>query len=182
MKYYFVRANGSSCHNDPKNISCYIAGEPGGNSFDYFQYCLNNNIARIGWPAVGSLSKKNDKNAIPSCYSFDTLEGHVKEYLNDFQAIARNDIIIMPTKKGSSAVHIGQVNRCYHYEYDIPDKPYECAHRIGVYWDKNSSGTPVIYSLSSLGINNQGGWWIKAFSKIESDNTIKIINSLRANK
>lgn len=179
MKYYFVRVNGSSCHNKAGNKACYIAGEPKGEMFDYFQYCLDNNIVRIGWPAVGDLTKQNDINAISDCYNFDTLDEHVKEYLYDFKAISRNDIIIMPSKKGTSEVYIGEVNRRYHYEYNIPEKPFECAHRLGVFWDRDSHGDIITYKLSDLGINNQGGWWIKAFSKVESEITIKNIELAR---
>ena len=53
-------------------MDCYVANEPPNfpeRYFNYYQYCLDNNIIRIGWPDVGDLSKKGYKvNALSNCY------------------------------------------------------------------------------------------------------------------
>ena len=179
MGYYFIRVNGETCHNNSEKSECYIAGEPKEPFFSYQEYCIKNNIVRIGWPATGDLLSKNYNHGLEECYTLEDLDQHIKEYLLSFKNIKVNDIIIMPHKEKKNTVYIGQVNKTYHYFYQLPKHPYECSHRLGVHWDLSSNNTPACYDISKLGIVNQGGYWIKAFSRIASDKIIKKIDDNR---
>ena len=51
--YYFIRVNGESDHNNPNRRSWYVEGEPPKfpkTYFNYLDYCIENNVIRIGWP------------------------------------------------------------------------------------------------------------------------------------
>ena len=99
MPYYFVRVNGETAHNDPNSQNCYVKNEPPfypANYFNYYQYCLDNNIVRIGWPDVGDLLIGNKANALANCYQWNTLEDRKRDYLTSFSQLPITSIILMP--------------------------------------------------------------------------------------
>lgn len=101
MSYYFVRVNGNTGHNNPSELDAYVKNEPPKfpkNYFNYYEYCLNNNFIRIGWPDVGDIVKGNRIGALANLYSLESVKSHIKKYLLDFSTISLQSIILMPDK------------------------------------------------------------------------------------
>src|SRR5579859_869365 len=135
--YYFVRVNGDTTHNNPGNPSCWIPGEPPTfpeTYFNYADYCLTNGLIRIGWPAVGNLTRHPDVPESTPCY--DNIDPHIRAYLQDFRDIAVGSVILMPDKDRPGVLYIGTTTGPYVYTYNPPRDPYECAHRIPITWDR----------------------------------------------
>lgn len=168
---YFLRVNGQTVHNNPADQMCFVAGEPPTyptTSFDYLQYCFANDVVRIGWPDTGDLATGNGKMA--RCYTLQGLRPYVQQYLQTFQGIAPGDEILVPDKASPGFFHVCTVTRPYHYFHATPAHPYECAHRLGVEWDREFNGVPRVYQAWACGISIRGGFWRKAVATINADN------------
>lgn len=166
MSYYFVRVAGKTGHNNPNEPDLYIPDEPPKypkTVFNYYDYCLRNNFVRIGWPNVGDLIKGNGSGSLSNGYTLDSIKPHIRKYLLDFSHIPLKSVILMPNKDVPGNIYMGEVYKQYEYYHDTPKAPYECAHRLGVSWDRDSNDNPVIYHASDLGIGIIGGWWLRAF-------------------
>jgi hypothetical protein len=167
----FVRANGDTVHNDPDARDAFVSGEPPewpATYFNYVDFCLEHDIARIGWPDTGDLRAVPAKErALARGYSFHSLDDYVQRYLSRFRDTVAGSVVLMPDPDAArpGTLYIGRVNRPYHY---VPQTPYECAHRLGVAWNR-SAGKPVAYQAGDLGIGIQGGWWLWAFHDLSGD-------------
>ncbi len=184
MHYYFIRVNGNTAHNDPNDRNCYVEGEPPTfptTYFNYYQYCLDNKIIRIGWPDVGDLSVGNKANALTNCYNINDVNSRVQNYLISFREIPVGSIVLMPNKDNPGELYIGKVKKRYWYHYNIPIDPYECSHRVGVNWDRDKNNIPIIHHADQLGIRIIGGWWRLAFYEIQDTDVINSINNIRNN-
>ena len=182
MSYYFVRVNGNTGHNNPSELDAYVKNEPPKfpkNYFNYYEYCLNNNFIRIGWPDVGDIVKGNRIGALANLYSLESVKPHIKKYLLDFSTISLQSIILMPDKDVPGDLYIGEVTGPYSYYHEVPKAPYECAHRLEVSWDKDTAGDPKRYSASDLNIGIVGGWWLRAFYEIKDTKITDAINKAR---
>jgi hypothetical protein len=182
MKYYFVRANGDTGHNNPNAPEAYVPGEKPvfpETSFNYYSYCLRNNFVRIGWPGAGDIKAGNRHGALDSLYASKPLNSMHMGYLTEFACIDLGSIILMPNKDKPGDLYIGEVNSPYYYHHDIPKAPYECAHRLGVKWDTDKNGKPIVYNAKKLGISIDGGLWRKAFGRIDGSDVIKLIDNQR---
>lgn len=175
MGYYFVRVNGPTLHDNPKKIDCFVAVEPESFKRDgysnYLSYCFENDIVRMGWPDVGDLSKGNRLGAKANCYNLSTLKIYIRGYLSGFSNIQPGSVLIVPNRDNSGDIYICKVVKPYWYD---TSGPYECAHRVGVKWDRNNQGKPVLYTNEQLGIS-KGGWWLRAFQEIKQQNIISRI-------
>ena len=181
MPYYFVRVNGNTLHNDP-NTNCYIVGEPPNypnKKFNYYRYCLEKSIIRIGWPDVGDLLIGNRANALSNCYDLNSIQTRHRNYLFAFSQIPQGSVILMPNIEIPGELYLGEVTKTYWYHYNIPIDPYECSHRISVNWDCKKDRDPVKYNSKQFGINHHIGWWRFAFYKIQNGNIIKAIDRVR---
>jgi hypothetical protein len=136
-------------------------------------------LIRIGWPGIGDLKAGNKFGSLDTLYSLETVKPHIKNYLLDFSHIPLGSVILMPNKAIPGNIYMGVVNKPYWYFHDVPHAPYECAHRLGVTWDKNPDGKPVIYHANKLGINIVGGWWLKAFYTITDSVITETIDKAR---
>ena len=146
MPYYFVRVNGDTAHNNPNHTDCYVHGEPPnypGTYYNYYNYCLDNNIVRIGWPDVGDILAGNKTNALAKCYDWNSIKPREQGYLTSFSRIPLTSIILMPNKDKPGELYLGEVKRAYRYYYNIPRDPYECSHRVGVNWDRDKNNNPI---------------------------------------
>ena len=164
--YYFLRVNGNTAHNDPGRPNHYVPGEPPPypqTYFNYLAYCFENDIARIGWPDTGDLRAVSKTGALARGYDLGCIKKLHREYLETFVKIANGSVILVPDKDHSGDVYICTVTRGYHYYHQVPDHPYECAHRLGVRWDRDHGGQPISYHARHLNISNQGGFWMRAF-------------------
>ena len=182
MPYFFVRVNGDTAHNDPSEPKCYVKGEPPhfpATYFNYYQYCLDNNIVRIGWPDVGDIIAGNKTKALKNCYDMNNIPTHIKDYLSSFSKIPLKSNILMPNKDHPGELYLGEVIKTYLYYHNVPQHPYECSHRVGVKWDHDINGNPIIYRASQLGINIIGGWWRRAFYEIRDITLMSNIDNAR---
>ena len=167
--YFFVRVNGDTLHNDPNVPEGYVPGEPPlypTTFFNYCDYCLENGIVRIGWPDTGDLTQPSKTGALSSLYRLDTINAYEREYLRGFLDLPVGSVILMPDKAHPGDFYMGEVVEPYHYFHDIPVSPYECAHRLGVQWDKTATGGFRAYHADALGINRQSGFWRRAFANL----------------
>jgi len=180
MAYYFIRVNGDTAHNNPSRANCYVPNEPPvypATFFNYYQYCLDNNVVRIGWPDVGDMRIGGNPGALSKCYTL--LKPYEQSYLTRFAQIQPKSVILMPNKANPGELYIGEVTKTYRYYHNIPNDPYECSHRLGVNWDRNEHGGPIVYSANTLGINIHGGWWRWAFYEIQDSVIINNIDNAR---
>jgi hypothetical protein len=167
--YYFIRPNGDTAHNDPAKPDAFVAGEQPTFPATYFNqadYCLENSIARIGWPDTGDLRRVPQKlGALARAYDFRSVPEHVQKYLTRFRDIVPGSVVLMPDPDSGTAgtLYIGTVTSPYDY---MPALPYECAHRVGVRWDRDARGWAA-YLAADLGIGIQGGWWLWAFHHLD---------------
>jgi hypothetical protein len=182
MKYYFVRVNGKTSHDDPRKKDCFVAVEP--NSFkrasysNYLNYCFENNIVRIGWPDVGDLRTGDRQGAKSNCYYLASLKPHIRQYLLEFRKIQPGSILIVPDRDNPGDIYISEVVEPYRYDLR---GPYECSHRVGVKWDRDQLGRPILYTSGQLGIS-KGGWWLRAFHEITEPKFITRISMVRERK
>lgn len=178
---YFVRANGGTSHADPRNARCFVAGEPApppGKQLNHLPYCIQNRIARIGWPDTGDLRAETEKaGALARCYSLSTLEDRHRRYLEQFRCIRVGDLILVPDVTSRGAVCIATVTRGYWYFHDVPTHPYENAHRVSVRWDEDSRGV-IRYDAESLGLSIRGGCWLWAFHAFDEARNGRLISSI----
>jgi hypothetical protein len=192
MPYYFVRVNGNTSHNNPNDVACYVQGEPPRfpvTYFNYYRYCLNNKIVRIGWPDVGDILAGNKVGALATCYDLYNIDNDpiktrriIKEYLVPFSQIPLKSIILMPNKDNPGELYCGEVIKTYWYHHNIPADPYECSHRVGVEWDRDGNKNPIIYHASQFNMSTRGTPFAKAFCEIKKEDIIKAIHRVRLNK
>lgn len=165
--YHFVRVNGDTAHNDPGKPQCFVNDEPPRwpqTYFNYADYCLTNNIIRIGWPGTGDLAKLPDVPIRTPCY--DPFYERHRRYLRSFREIRPGDGVLMPDKQRPGVLFAGEVSSPYSYFHDVPRHPYECAHRAGVKWDR-ADGVPMEYHVKDFGISIRGGWWLWAYHRLD---------------
>ena len=184
MPYYFIRANGNTGHNNPNDPKCYVRGElPNfpNTYFNYYQFCLDNNIIRIGWPDVGDILAGNKTKALANCYDWNSIRDYVQGYLSSFSQIPLKSIILMPNKENPGELYIGEVIKTYWYYHNIPHDAYECSHRVGVCWDRDGNGNSIRYWANQLGICIIGGFWRWAFYELKDVAIINNIDNERRN-
>ncbi|MDB5326455.1 MAG: hypothetical protein JWM57_2024 [Phycisphaerales bacterium] len=165
--YLFVRVNGNTAHNDSTKSKCYVPNEPPkhpATAFDYRDYCLTNSVVRIGWPATGDLRVLPSVPATTSCYRLDD---HICQYMENFRAAGLGDVVLMPDKSRPGVLYIGDVKTAYAYSFAPPVHPYECAHRLGVEWDRRCDRSFMEYDATTLGIGIHGGFWTRALYKFD---------------
>lgn len=185
--YYFIRANGHTAHNDPRKPDCYVPGEPPtfpAATFDYVPYCLGYDVIRIGWPGTGDLRRPPDVPESTPCYG--TLSERVRDYLRAFRNIQPGSGVLMPHKQLPGMLYAGDVTLPYSYFHEVPTHPFECAHRVGVRWDRDpQTATLVEYHANELGMSSRGGWWLWAFHHLTSEKhgtLVQRINHERARR
>jgi len=164
--YHFVRVNGDTGHNNPAQPQCYVKNEPPQwpeRFFNYADYCFTNNIIRIGWPGTGDLAQQADVPIRTPCY--DPFKEKHRRYLQNFRDMERGDGVLMPDKSRPGVLFAGEVTTGYSYFHDVPRHPFECAHRVGVRWDRHN-GVPVEYTAEEFGFGISGGWWLWAYHKL----------------
>jgi hypothetical protein len=180
MDYYFIRVNGKTRHDNPKNPDCFVQKEDSrftrfGYS-NYLDYCFENDIVRIGWPRVGDLKTVYDTEPQPKGYNIMSIKPHIREYLFSFMNILPGSLLLVPNRDISGNLYVCKVVKGYYYD---TSGLYDCAHRLGVNWDRDDNGTPILYTNEQFGISI-GGWWRRAFHKIESPEVISRINERRS--
>jgi hypothetical protein len=167
--HYFLRVNGSTLHNNPSKPECFVPSEPPtfpATEFNYLHLCFERNIVRIGWPDTGNLASSRKIDAL--C-TLGSLEPHVQTYLTTFREIGVGSVIAVPDIDRRGDIYLCEVIRPYHYFHQRPDDPYECAHRLGVEWDRLPNGAPRRFAADTLGIPTRGGFWTRAFHVIDSN-------------
>ncbi|BCM90172.1 hypothetical protein IAD21_02023 [Abditibacteriota bacterium] len=172
--YYFVRVNGNTIHNNPNDPDRYIPGEPPRYPNTYFnalKYCLQNNFARIGWPATGDLNDALKQDVLTAPYSSKEFTDNHRKYLRSFFNIQKGSVILIPDKDHSGDIYLGKVIKTYHYFNDVPVASYEHSHRLGVEWLRDTEGNPKCFKASALNISNIGGFWTRAFHALENSPT-----------
>ena len=170
-EYYFIRANGRTAHNDPAKPDCHVPGEPPAfpqTSFNHVDYCLGYDVVRIGWPGAGDLRRAEDVPESTRCYG--SLPNRVREYLRAFRAIRVGSGVLMPDNRRPAVVYAGDVTLPYSYFHELPTHPFECAHRVGVRWDRDpASGLAVEYRAEELDMSSRGGWWLWPFHHLTGE-------------
>ena len=185
-EYYFVRVNGRTVHNNPNKPDCYVDREPPPYpqaAYDHAEYCLRYDLVRLGWPGAGDLRKHPDVPEATPCYG--TLPDRVRDHLRQFRDVPVGAGVLMPDKRRPGVLYAGDVNLPYGYFHEVPNHPYECAHRVGVRWDLDATAHPVEYRAEDLGISSRGGWWLWPFHPLRGDKHAQLvahINQLRATK
>ena len=177
--YYFIRVNGESIHCDPRMPQCYVPSEPRPAYYNYVQYCLRHGLIRIGWPDIGDLRGPPKTGALGRCYDLSTINPHERRYLEQFADIGRGSVILMPDKDRPGALYVGEVTGSYDYFHQPPEHPYECAHRMGVRWDRRD-GRIVEYRASDFGINIRGGFWMRAFHRLDAKQKAEVLRKIDA--
>ena len=99
--------------------------------------------------------------------------------IHGFLNIPVGSTVLMPNKANPGELAIGTTTSEYYFIHDVPNDPYECAHRIDVQWNINEQGNPIQYHANELGINIRGGWWRRAFHHIGDDNVIDCVRATR---
>ncbi len=186
MRYFFIRVNGDTEHNNRKNCKAYVPDEPPEypkTYYNYYEYCLKDGFIRIGWPDVGDLTSGEKKGALAESYSLESVKPLPKKYLLSFSDIPLKSIVLMPNKDIPGNLYIGEVSNPYRYYHDVPRAPYECAHRLGVNWDRDNHGGPRLYDATDLNIVitvKWRWWWRRAFHEITDDKItdVRIIDSI----
>ena len=185
--YYFIRANGHTKHNDPAKPDCHVPGEPPAypdTTFNYVDYCLGYDVIRIGWPGTGDLRHAPDVPESTACYG--TLPDRARAYLRAFKGIAVGSAVLMPDRRHPGVVFAGDVTLPYSYFHEVPSHPFECAHRVGVRWDRDpETAMPAEYRAEDLGMSARGGWWLWAFHHLTSEKhgeLVRRINHERARR
>lgn len=175
--YYFVRANGHTAHNDPRKPDCHVPGEPPDfpqTAFSYVDYCLGYDVVRLGWPGAGDLRRVTEVPESTPCYG--TLPDRVREYLRAFREVQPGSGVLMPDTRRPGVVYAGDVTLPYSYFHELPTHPFECAHRVGVRWDRDpSSGLPVGYRAEDLGMSSRGGWWLWPFHHLTAGRHAEVV-------
>jgi hypothetical protein len=115
--------------------------------------------------------------ALADYYDFSSCDQRVQKYLLAFRDIEVGSVILLPDKDRPGVLYIGDVVSRYEYNYSPPEHPYECAHRVGVRWDRRS-GTPVEYAAADLGISIRGGFWTRAFHRIDGRRRPELIERI----
>jgi hypothetical protein len=110
----------------------------------------------------------------PSCH-LDDLPPHIRKYLDTFRTIAIGSFVVVPDRDHLGTVHIAEVTVPYHYFHDAPHHPYEFAHRLGVRWDRNAEGVPILYRAEALGVVTRGSFWNRTFYEIEASPKSSVI-------
>lgn len=178
MNYYFVRVNGQPLHSNPVKSECFVEAEPASvkrsGYSNYLEFCLQNDIVRMGWPDTGDLRTKDRRGAKSNCYTLESLHTHIRQYLLKFLDIAPGSVIVVPDKDNPGDVYICEVTKPYWFE---TDGPYECSHRLGVKWIRDAEGKPVTFSAEKLGIPT-ASWWLRAFKEIVDPAIIEKISLL----
>lgn len=180
--YHFVRANGATGHNDPSKPNCYVKGEPPrwpSKFFNYAGYCLANGLIRIGWPGTGDLREVPDVPTRTPCYA--VLTDKIRGYLRKFRDAETGSGVLMPDKERAGVLFVGTVTTPYHYFHDVPRHPYECAHRLGVEWDRRG-GVPVEYHADDFGVSIRGGWWMWAYHKLHAERYETLVRRIEARR
>lgn len=180
--YYFIRANGSTAHADRSKPQCFVKGEPAPPSKGYFNhipYCVREGIARIGWPDTGDLRAAPKTGALANCYSLATLKKHVQRYLLHFRDIAVGSVVLVPDKDRPGELIMGDVTGGYTYFHCLPEHVYENAHRVAVQWDRRE-GEVLGYTANEIGLSILGGFWTRAFHRIDRTQHRKLIASIDA--
>lgn len=177
MKYYFIRVNGPTVHDNPNNPECYVGKEPEefkrkGYS-NYLEYCFRENIVRMGWPAFGDLNNQQWRTT-PNCYHLPS-NHYIHAYLEGFKNIEIGSVLLVPNRDHSGEIYLCEVIRPYWYD---SVGPYECSHRVGVRWDRDGNKRPICYSSEKLKIS-KGGWWLRAFHMIDNPKLMMKIESIR---
>ena len=177
--YYFVRVNGESIHCDPRMPQCYVPSEPKPAFYSYVGYCLRQGVIRIGWPDTGDLRAAPKAGALGQCYDLSTIRPHERRYLEQFAGIGRGSVILMPDRKRPGVLYVGDVTGSYEYFHKPPEHPYECAHRIGVKWDRRD-GHAAEYHATDFGINIRGGFWTRAFHRLDATQKADVLREIDA--
>lgn len=170
MNHYFIRVNGKTCHNNPNDVRSFVPSEPPefpATEFNYLEFCLQNGIVRHGWPDTGDLTDDRRRGKLARAYDIETIDPHVASYLHRFQKIQVGSVVVVPDKDHSGDLYVGAVTGPYHYFHDVPDHPYECAHRLKVDWDRQMDGQPVVYRAKEFNITTRGGFWLRAFAALD---------------
>lgn len=169
---YSVRVNGKTLHNNPNEPDSYVPNEPPifpVTLFNYVGFCLREEVIRIGWPDTGDLNKPSKTGALAKRYSLDSVKPYIQEYLLTFRDISVGSVILMPNTDKKGDFYMGEVTKPYHYRHNVPTEPYECAHRLGVEWDRDADGKHKIYHAAAFGIETRGGgFWRRAFQALDN--------------
>ena len=178
MKYFFIRVNGQSLHSNPVKSECFVEEElssvkRSGYS-NYLDYCLENNILRMGWPDVGDLRSRDRAGAKSNCYTLESLPSQIRQYLIGFSSIQPGCMVAVPDKDKPGDMYLCEVTKPYWFE---SEGPYECSHRLGVKWVRTAGGKPMVFTTSQMGII-MGGWWVRAFREIVDPAIIEKISLL----
>ena len=167
--YYFIRPNGTSWHNDRRlRPEYFVEGEPLGKRFNYSQKSLDEGIVRIGWPNTGDLRRTTRRWPCRTQGYPPGPAQYVLDYLESFRTMPRGSIVLMPDNRERGRIYIGKVvgGYCFHYNIENGDW-YECAHRCKVSWVRESGGSPRRFSAANLRIPYPGGFWRRAFARID---------------
>jgi len=92
--------------------------------------------------------------------------------------IQPGSLIVVPDRDNSGDLYLCEVIKPYWYD---TSGPYECSHRVGVKWDRDQRGKPILYTAERLMIS-KGGWWLRAFHEIKEPALISRICLVRERK
>ena len=180
--YYFVRVNGRTAHNDPSKPDCYMEGEPPvypATAYDYVEYCLRYDVVRLGWPGAGDLRRGVDVPETTTCYG--ALSDHVRGHLREFREIVVGAGVLMPDPHRPGVLFAGDVTLPYSYFFELPNHPFECAHRVGVRWDLDpATARPREYRAEELGVTTRGGWWLWAMHRLTRERHGELLGKINA--
>ena len=183
-EYYFVRVNGRTVHNNPDKPDCFVRGEPPAypeTAYDYVEYCLRYDLVRVGWPGTGDLRKGADVPEGTACYGKFT--DRVRDHLRTFKAIPAGTGVLMPDKRHRGVLYAGDATLPYGYFHELPNHPFECAHRVGVRWDLDpATSRPVQYRAEAFGVSSRGGWWLWALHHLTAERHGELVTRINAER
>ena len=182
--YYFVRVNGRTAHNNPDKPGCYVEGEPPvfpASAYDYVEYCLGYDVVRMGWPAAGDLRQSAEVRDGTPCYGAFT--DRQREQLREFRDMPVGAGVLMPDKQRTGVIDAGDVTLPYSYFFELPNHPFECAHRVGVRWDLDpETARPVEYRAEDLGVSTRGGWWLWPFHHLSTEKHAELVGRINGRR
>jgi hypothetical protein len=178
--YYFVRVNGKTVHNNPNKPDCYARDEPPAypqTAYNHVDYCLRLDLVRMGWPGVGDLRNLPEVPESNDCYG--ELNERVREHLRQFRNIPLGSGVLMPDKRHPGLLYAGEVTLPYGYFHEPPEHPFECAHRVGVRWDRDPGSSFLIeYQADDFGMSAKGGWWLWPFRRLDVEHHADLVRRI----
>ena len=118
---------------------------------------------------------------IGALLTLGALSDHVRGHLREFREIVVGAGVLMPDPHRPGVLFAGDVTLPYSYFFELPNHPFECAHRVGVRWDLDpATARPREYRAEELGVTTRGGWWLWAMHRLTVERHGALVGRINA--